>query len=111
MTFVIQDTTVQAAFDTLKDSIEPAAAARAMRERREYEAKRAKSQAFIEAQGTIAEREHKATLSQGYQDAIKGYHEAVERDEYYRNERNKCTLVIEAWRTCQSNFRAMAKVG
>lgn len=45
--FIIRDETVHAAFDTLEAHAQPAAAAKAMRERREDERKAAKARAVL----------------------------------------------------------------
>jgi hypothetical protein len=110
MRFVIRDETVHAAFDALESHAQPAAAAKAMRERREDERKAAKARAFLRASGSVAEREANALLSEDYVQASERFYAAVEADEEYRNQRSKCEAIIEAWRTCQSNFRAMGKV-
>lgn len=110
MRFTIRDETVHAAFDALEAHAQPAAAARAMRERRDDERKSARAKAFLDATGTVAEREARALLSEGYQQACERFYAAVEADEEYRNQRSKCEAVIEAWRTVQSNYRAMGKV-
>ena len=109
-TFIIRDETVHAAFDTLELQAQPAAAAKAMRERREDERKAARARAFLKTTGNVAEREAQAILSEEYQIASERYYAAVEADEEYRNTRSKCEAIIEAWRTCQSNFRAMGRI-
>lgn len=110
MRFTIRDETVHAAFDMLESHAQPAAAARAMRERRDDERRAAKAKAFLKTQGTVAEREAQSVLDEGYVQACERFYAAVEADEEYRNERSKCEAIIEAWRTVQSNFRAMGKV-
>jgi hypothetical protein len=82
-----------------------------MRERREEEKRQAKARAFLAASGSVAERHEKSVLDEEYQIACERYYAAIEADEEYRNQRSKCEAIIEAWRTVQSNFRAMAKVG
>lgn len=109
-TFIIRDETVHAAFDMLEAHAQPAAAARAMRERREDERRSAKARAFLAATGTAGERDARSLLDEGYQQACERFYAAVEADEEYRNQRNKCEAVIEAWRTVQSNFRAMGRI-
>lgn len=109
-TFTIRDETVHAAFDTLEAHAQPAAAAKAMRERREDQRKAAKASAFLKASGSVAERDATAILSEEYRIACEAYYAAVEADEEYRNTRSKCEAIIEAWRTCQSNFRAMGRI-
>lgn len=108
--FTIRDETVFAAFDMLESHAQPAAAARAMRERRDDERKAARAKAFLKATGTVGERESLAILTEEYQQACERFYAAVEADEEFRNQRSKCESVIEAWRTVQSNYRAMAKV-
>jgi hypothetical protein len=110
MRFTIRDETVHAAFDALESHTQPAAAAKAMRERREDESKAAKARAFLAAAGSVAERDARSLLDEGYQQARERYYAAVEADEEYRNTRSKCESIIEAWRTVQSNYRAMARV-
>lgn len=110
MRFLIRDETVHAAFDMLESHAQPAAAAKAMRERREDERKTIKAKAFLDATGNNAEREAKAILTEEYQHASEAFYAAIAADEEYRNQRSKCEAIIEAWRTCQSNFRAMGKV-
>jgi hypothetical protein len=76
-TFTIRDETVHAAFDTLEAHAQPAAAAKAMRERREDQRKAAKASAFLKASGSVAEREATAVLSEEYRIASEGYYAAV----------------------------------
>lgn len=110
MRFLIRDETVHAAFDMLESHAQPAAAAKAMRERREDERKAVKARAFRNATGSVADREAEAILTDEYRLASEAFYTAIEADEEYRNQRSKCEAIIEAWRTCQSNFRAMGRV-
>lgn len=110
MRFTIRDETVHAAFDMLEGHAQPAAAARAMRERREEERRQAKARAFLQATGSVAERDARSLLDEAYQQSCERFYAAIEADEEYRNQRSKCEAVIEAWRTVQSNYRAMGKV-
>ena len=107
---VIRDETVHAEFDMLEAHAQPAAAAKAMRERREDERRAAKARAFLKATGTAGERDAHSLLDEGYQQASERFYAAVEADEEYRNQRSKCEAIIEAWRTVQSNFRAMGRI-
>lgn len=108
--FIIEDETVHAAFDWLEENAAPAAVSRAMRERCDDERKIVKAKQFLIANGSVAEREAKAIASPEYMEACKLYWEAVEADDKYRNRRSKAEAIIEAWRTIQSNLRAMGKV-
>lgn len=108
--FTIRDETVHAAFDMLENHAQPAAAARAMRERREDERRAAKARAFLKATGTAGERDALSVLDETYTQASERFYAAIEADEEFRNQRSKCEAIIEAWRTVQSNFRAMGKI-
>lgn len=108
--FTIRDETVHLAFSALQEHAQPAAAAKAMRERREDERRAAKARAFLKATGNVAEREALSLVDEGYQQACERYYAAIEADEEFRNERSKCEAIIEAWRTVQSNWRAMGKI-
>jgi hypothetical protein len=110
MRFSIKDETVHAAFDLLENQTQPAAVARAMRERCDDQRRAARARGFLAASGNVAEREAQSVLTDEYAAACEAYYEAVAADEEYRNQRSKCEAIIEAWRTCQSNVRAMAKV-
>jgi len=108
--FIIMDETVHAAFDWLDANCDRAAAARAMRERGADEKKIAKARAFVDATGSVAERDALSILSEGYKIACEAEYEAIEADEFFRRHTSKCSAIIEAWRSCQANERAMARV-
>lgn len=108
---LITDKMVHAAFDWLDDHAGPAAAAKAERIRAEHGVKRVKARLYLEAPGNnIAERDAWAMNHADYGAAVDREAEAVRNDEFFRAERGKCEAIIEAWRTEQSNFRAMGKV-
>ncbi len=92
------------------DNIDAAARARADRERAEYGMKVAKAKAFLAAEGTVAEREAKASIDPVYIAASRAYFDAVEDDERYRNNRSKCVAILDAWRTVSATERAFARV-
>ena len=108
---LIPDQLVETAFDWLKDNAGKAAQAKATRIRAEHAVKRAKAKVFLASDGTVAEREAKAIASPEYDAAVDAECKAVEQDEFYRNQRDKATAIIEAWRTEQSNLRSLSKVG
>lgn len=108
--FIILDDTVQTAFHWLDDNCKPAAAARAMRERTADEKKIAKARAFMAATGNVAERDAQSIVSEAYKIACEAEYEAIEADEFFRRHTSKCSAIIEAWRSCQANERAMARV-
>jgi len=106
---LITDEMVHAAFDWLHEHADRAAHAKAMRVKAEYATKRAKARAFLEAEGTVQAREAKALLSEEVEAAMLAEVQAVEADERMRAHRDKCSVIIDAWRTEQSNLRTMAR--
>ena len=111
MNILISDKMVQMAFDWLKDNAGKAAQAKAARIRAEHGVKKAKAHAFLAAEGTVAEREAKAIASDDYDEAADAECQAIEQDEFYRNQKDKAIAIIEAWRSEQANLRALGKVG
>lgn len=106
---LISEHAVQAAFDYLHENADRAAHARAMRIKAEYATKRAKASAFLESDGTVAEREAKALLSDTVTVAMKAEIDAIEADERFRNQRDKCSVIIEGWRTEAANNRNLVR--
>lgn len=103
---------VEAAFDWLKDNAGAAAAAKAERIRAEYATKQAKARLFLECgESSVAAKEAWAIIQPEYDKAVEREAEAVEIDEFHRNQRSKAEAIIEAWRTEQASLRAMTKVG
>lgn len=106
---LVTDEMAQSAFDWLAENTDTAAHARAMRIRAEYATKRAKAKAFLDANGTVAEREAKALLSDVVSAAMKAEIDAIEADERMRNNRDKCSAIIEGWRTESANHRNLVR--
>ena len=111
MSALITEKMVQLAFDWLNENADNAAAAKAQRIRAEHKTRQVRSQVFLECEGTVAEREAKALVSDRYDKAVHDECMAVEADEFHRNQRNRCEAIIDGWRTEQSNYRAMARIG
>lgn len=109
MNQLISDQMVHTAFDWLNENGDRAAHAKAMRVKAEYATKRAKAQAFLDSDGTVAEREAKALMSDAVHEAMLAEVTAIEADEKMRAQREKCSVIIDAWRTEQSNLRTMAR--
>lgn len=72
----------------------------------EYETKRAKAAAFLETEGTVAEREHRAMLDDGVRDANEKLRDSIAEELMLRDQIEAATLTFEKWRTEQSNARA-----
>ena len=108
---LVTDKMVGTAFDWLDDHAAPAAAAKAELIRAEHNTKRVKARLFLESNETsVAAKEAWAMTQPAYGEAVDREAEAARNDEFFRRERDKCQAIIEAWRTEQSNFRAMGKV-
>jgi hypothetical protein len=108
--FIIPDENVQRAFDIMHSGDH--AKARAAYSYLEKRLKVVLSQAQARSNAkTIAEREGEALRSVEYEDALLALRE-VER-EYHeaKDARDAARAVIDAWRTQQSDLRAMGRVG
>lgn len=108
--FQISDDQVQEAFDVLHQQTH--AKARAGYEYAEKRLKVAYAKAQLAADGkTVGERDATATISEPYQAALKAFHQIAETYYAERDRRDAAGAVIEAWRTQQSDRRAMGRVG
>jgi hypothetical protein len=108
---LITEEMVQTAFDWLNDNAAKAAQAKSKRIRAEHMLKRAKAEAFLAASGTVAEREAIALCSPEYDEALDEECRAVQLDEWYRNQHNKCGAIIDGWRTESATNRSLGKIG
>lgn len=105
----IPDAQVQAAFDILHSPDH--AKARAAYEYAEKRLKVALAKAQLAAEGkTVGEREANAQVSQDYQAALKSFHLIAENYYLERDKRDAASATLDAWRTQQSDMRAMGKV-
>lgn len=110
---MIDDAKLEACLDWLRDNAANAAKARAERTYLEDWVPSLRAQLaakFIEAGDSAAAADTKAKASAEYQTALKGYREAVERDELMRWHRTRADAIIEIWRTESANQRAQGKV-
>lgn len=105
---LIADEAIEEALQYLATSAETAAAARAARIRGEFERKRVRSRLILQcnSEKTMGLKEAWAECHPDYIEACEKELKAVEADEYYRNKRNACDAIIEAWRSEQANNRA-----
>ena len=110
MTFQISDDQVQEAFDVLH--MQTHAKARAAYDYAEKRLKVALAKAQLAAEGkTVGERDALAQTSEPFQAALKSFHLIAETYYAERDRRDAAGAVIEAWRTQQSDRRAMGRVG
>ena len=106
-TKLVADEAIEEALEYLATSSETAAAARAARLRGEFERKRIRSRLILQSnEKTMGMKEAWAECHPDYVDACEKELTAVEADEYYRNKRNACDAILEAWRTENANNRA-----
>jgi hypothetical protein len=71
----------------------------------EYKIKRAWSQAFLEASGTVAERESRAWLSPEVETAVNERRDAMAEETMLEDTIESARLAFENWRTDQANQR------
>lgn len=104
---LITDEAIEEALNYLSTSADIAAAARGGRLRAEFERKRVKSRLILQSnEKSLGLREAWAECHPDYTEACEAEVKALEADEYYRNKRNACDAIIEAWRTENANQRA-----
>jgi len=105
----IPDSHVEHAFEVLKS--QKHAAARAAYEFAEKQLKTVLAKAEIAANGkTAAERQASALASPEYERALTDFRLVAETYHSERDRRDAASAIIEAWRTQQSDLRAMARV-
>lgn len=108
---LISEQTIEAAFDWLKINSGPAAAAKAERIRAEYNTKQTKGRLYLQSEeSSVAARDAWALNHPDFAAAVEREAQAVEADEFHRNQRSKAEAIIDAWRTQSSNERVLAKV-
>ena len=102
---MISDERAEKALAYLVKTDQEAAAAKAHVIAMEQQTKTVKAMQFLEAEGTVAEREARAATSRDYLAACQKHHAAVADYELLKNKRLSESLVIEAWRSIQANRR------
>lgn len=106
----IPDDHVQHAFDLLKAGDH--AVARAGYEFAEKQLKVVLARAELNADGkTVGERQANALTDPAYERALNDYRLVAEKYYRERDRREAAVAVIDAWRTQQSDLRAMGRVG
>lgn len=101
---------VQHSFDLLKSNAH--AVARAAYEFAEKQLKVTLARAELQAEGkTVGERAAIALTSPEYERALNAYRLVAEGYYRERDRREAAVAVIDAWRTQQSDMRAMGRVG
>lgn len=106
----IPDSHVEHAFELLKSGTH--ATARAGYEFAEKQLKVTLARAELAAEGkTVGERQAAALTSSEYERALTDYRLVAENYYRERDRREAAVAVIDAWRTQQSDMRAMGRVG
>lgn len=106
----IPDSHVEHAFDLLRS--QDHAKARAAYEFAEKQIKVVLARAQLAANGkTVGEREATALCSPEYERALIDFRLVAESYYSARDRRDAASAIIDAWRTQQSDMRAMGKVG
>tara|TARA_Y100001951_G_C11290113_1_gene271546 strand:- start:2270 stop:2602 length:333 start_codon:yes stop_codon:yes gene_type:complete len=85
----------------------PAAQARGKVKALEQYGKTVKAMGFLEASGTVAEREAKSLVTEEWKAHVKRLEEAVIEAETLENQRASATGVKDVWRTLQANQRGV----
>ena len=99
---IVPDERVEKALGKLAKTDELAAEFHMKVERAEFKAKAIKDAIFLREEGSVAERQAKAGISDEYKTAMDDYFEALKAYEIIRNERNREILIIDVWRSCSS---------
>ena len=102
---MISQDRLQKALEYLATTDGPCAQAKALMVGLTEQTKTVKAIAFLEAQGTVAERDARAYASTQYQAHILKLQDATMEFETMRNRRLTAEMTIECWRTLQANQR------
>ncbi len=65
-----------------------------------------RAQGFLEAEGTVAEREARAKSTHDYYEALEEYRDSVRERETLRARRAAASAGVEIWRSLQATKRA-----
>ena len=71
----------------------------------EHQLKVLKAQEFLNASGTVAEREAVALTSEGYRQALDDLSEAVTTRDLLATRRKRAELTVDVWRSLNANRR------
>lgn len=102
---MIEEKQVEAALAYLAKTDEQTAAAKGRVKALEYRLKVAKAMEFLQASGTVAEKDATSLASDIYTQMVNEYQEAVTEFETFAAKRERAVLTIDVWRTEQANRR------
>ena len=103
---IVSEERLTKALKYLAETDEPAARAKAYMIGIENQEKTILAVGFLAATGTVAERESNARTSAEFLQWQKTHEQAVYDFEIMRNKRNTETMIVEVWRSLNSNRRA-----
>lgn len=102
---MIEDTRAEAACEFIRDNAKRHGQLKGLVLFSEYKIKRARAQAFIDADGTVAEREAKAWVLPDVWKAVEEHRDATAEETMLRDQIEAANLTFETWRTQQANQR------
>ncbi len=105
MSELVSDKRVEQAMTYLAETDEDAAKAKAKAKSLEQFGKTVKAFGFLEATGTVAEREAQSLTTEEYKKYLRAYEDAVMESEKYANKRASEAGIREVWRSLQANRR------
>ena len=94
------------ALTKLSESSETAALAKSKVEGLKQIGKTKKAMAFLEADGTVAEREAKSVTSDSFEAWTEELENAVAQSETFENKRKVYELIVRTYQTISANLRA-----
>jgi hypothetical protein len=102
---MISEERLEKAITYLAHTDEPAANARALCKKLEKMDRIIRGEAFLKADGTVAEREAKAVTSQQFRDHVAYAENCWVDSELLDNKRHTEEVIIDVWRTMSANLR------
>lgn len=101
---------VEDCLTNLAETDERAARAKALMKGLELKLKRVKAAEFLQATGTVSEREQRAYDSEAYEQTSEAYENAVADYEILANQRNTWQLGFSYWQSLNANRRQAGNV-
>ena len=102
---LVSEDRMEKALTYLAETDEPAALARAKAERLKVYGKTAKAYGFLDATGTVAEREAISVTTKPYLKWLEDLEAAIMDSEQYSNKRSTEAGIREVWRSLNANRR------
>ena len=102
---LVSEERLEKALTYLAETDEPAALAKAKAERLKVYGKTVKAYGFLEAAGTVAEREAMSVTTEEYLKWLKDLESAIKDSEQYINKLSTEAGIREVWRSLNANRR------